>query len=262
MKKNLTIWGIVFLVLISGCEKKIPVEITKFTPQSEFIFIGTLQLKNSATLLVENNKNLAVVLVDKILYAPTIFNHWEKKQITVKLNDLEKFQQGEKAVFFTKSWLFSDEIAVVEIGSFKPETLNDKELSTQILSVKSQEQDNHLKERLNKADYVILGTITGIQKSEAEPMVTEHDPQWMNAEIKVETVLKGNIKESTFTISYPGSKDVMWMDVPKLKEGMDGIWILYAESQQGFKSPHPAIFTQGDFLNREELNRCQKLIGK
>lgn len=251
---------------LPGCAYRAAPEIREFTPQSEFIFVGTVQLTNSSTLMAGDVKNLAVVQIDKILRAPAIFQGRQKEQITVKMQSLKDAEVGQQRLFFTNGWLFAESLAVVEVGSSRlaDSRADIAELRSQVEQVVQDTREKALSERLARASVVVYGTVTAVAKDpNAVPMITEHDPDWWTATIAVESVLKGlkgKIPKATLKISFAHSMDVVWANAPKPKKGDLGIWILHEEFPGGLKAPHPAPFESEDFRPRDDLDLIRRLV--
>jgi len=105
-------------------------------------------------------------------------------------------------------------------------------------------------ERVASADVVIRGRVTAVRVvPEAEPArraaraaaaaaeaprrrpITEHDPQWREAEIEVDEVEKGPRKRRV-VVRFPGSDDVRWYRAPKFQPGQEGVFILQKTTEQ------------------------------
>jgi hypothetical protein len=56
--------------------------------------------------------------------------------------------------------------------------------------------------------------------------ITEHDPQWREAEIEVDAVEKGGTGKKKVVVRFPGSDDVRWYKAPKFQPGQEGVFIL------------------------------------
>jgi len=61
--------------------------------------------------------------------------------------------------------------------------------------------------------------------------ITEHDPQWREAEIEVDEVEKGPRKRRV-VVRFPGSDDVRWYRAPKFQPGQEGVFILQKATEQ------------------------------
>lgn len=240
-------------------------EIREITPKAEFIFIGTIQLKNSSTLtlLAGNVEDLAVVQVDEILQAPAIFQRLQQVQITVKMKHLADAKIGEQRVFFANGWLFGESLAVVEVSSYR---LEEREaaitkLRSQVEEVVQDTKEKALSKRLARASVVVYGRVTAVAEDpNVKPMLTEHDPDWWTATVAVETVLKGNVPDTTLTFSFAHSTDVMWANAPKPEEGELGIWILHDQFPEGLEAPNSAPLESEDFRPPDDLQVVQRLV--
>jgi hypothetical protein len=98
----------------------------------------------------------------------------------------------------------------------------------------SQDQisDQDLQNRLNSADFVVIGRVTqvhrwNVPKSATPHRVSEHDPDWHEAVIQVQSVLKGGqVKGNKVVVRFPGRNDVAWVHSPKFEKNQQGIFCL------------------------------------
>ncbi|HEX5758167.1 MAG TPA: hypothetical protein VF121_03140 [Thermoanaerobaculia bacterium] len=103
-------------------------------------------------------------------------------------------------------------------------------------------------DRVASADVVVRGRVTAVRvASEERPAprtstrrgvtaaateaprrkpITEHDPQWREAEIEVDEVEKGGTGKKKVVVRFPGSDDVRWYKAPKFQPGQEGVFIL------------------------------------
>ncbi len=102
-------------------------------------------------------------------------------------------------------------------------------------------------ERLAGADVVVRGRVTAVRvaQTEAPPRrtgargvaaaaaaapvrrrISEHDPEWREAEIEVDEVVKGGLQTNRVVVRFPGSNDVRWYKAPKFEPGQEGSFIL------------------------------------
>jgi len=100
--------------------------------------------------------------------------------------------------------------------------------------------------------------------------VTEHDPDWQEATIHADSILKGSTASKDFIVHFPGSKDVAWYDSPKLKSGQEGVFLLKQDTISGTptvmfqnkKVPAYTALNPGDVLGKEEAQRVRSLATK
>jgi hypothetical protein len=95
---------------------------------------------------------------------------------------------------------------------------------------------------------------------------SEHDPQWHEAEIEIEEVVKGDVPEARTVVLFPASTDVMWYRAPKLTPGQQGVWVLHDEQiPESVASAFPSVFTAldpTDVRPREELEHVRELVDR
>jgi hypothetical protein len=105
------------------------------------------------------------------------------------------------------------------------------------------------RDRVAGASLIVTGHVSAVhQVSDREPQVlSEHDPDWHEAEVQVESVEKGGHEESAVTVRFPASTDVRWHASPKFTEGDEGVWLLRRE-QAVHTALHPL-----DFRGKDEL---------
>lgn len=98
-----------------------------------------------------------------------------------------------------------------------------------------------LRDRLNGADYVVKAKVVNIERVGTSRSISEHNPDWQRATLKVGSVLfaKRSIVffdgKNEINIYFPASNDVAWTEWPKFRKGQKGIWILYYTKNQALK---------------------------
>ncbi|MDD5570821.1 MAG: hypothetical protein PHD97_06650 [Bacteroidales bacterium] len=250
------------VILLSACQRnvKVPDEINRFTAGADFIFRGTIQLLNTSTIDAEDPTNMAVVKVDKVISSSDNLREFEGQQITVRLKDVAKAKKEESRIFFTRTVFLGESIGVDEVGSFAENKYQDPE--KQINTAKQDISDEKLKVRISSSELVVSGKIVSIRKSSTQyDKVSEHNPQWMEAEIEVTGMFKG-AETKKITILFPGSDDEAYMDSPKYKEGDTGIFILRKNNiKMGDEKMFSMVFKQ-DFLDINQSEKIKILIKK
>ena len=108
----------------------------------------------------------------------------------------------------------------------------------------------------------MIGKVTAVRKSDIPHMITEHDPDWQEADIEVTTVLRGSAPAGRVTILFPATDDPMWFGAPKFAKDMDGIWLLRPFTLGGRRLPHLTAPERGDFRSRAEEARIRRLLPK
>jgi hypothetical protein len=245
-------------------EADVSAEMEKLVQQAPFIFRGTVQKVSETTMpsVISATESDAVVKIDEILKAPAGLKGFQGKEITVRLLKAGSKKTGDQAVFFTRGWLYGKGLAVAEVGS--QDVRETPGFKRSIAEAINKGEDNALAARTQKADLVVEGKVTAVRQADRARFRSEHDPDWWEATIEVARALKGDPRGRTVTVLYPNSRDEMWIDSPKFKEGEEGIWIL--QKNQNEKGPakfRVAGYTalgKLDFQEKNQAERVQRVI--
>jgi hypothetical protein len=178
------------------------------------------------------------VRVDSVLKKPPAVSLKKGDNVTVEVKDPGAFQPGMEVTFYTDGWMFGSGVAVKELshtiwpgGGTPGETVRSEEKA--LGQIEQQIGDDELKQRLASADFVVIGRVTDVRKWTAPEItsvphrVTEHDPDWHDAVIKIESVLKGpKPKKNELVVRFPQCNDVAWAHAPKFEKHEEGIFVL------------------------------------
>jgi hypothetical protein len=131
-----------------------------------------------------------------------------------------------------------------------------------------------MRRRIEAADVVIAGRVTTVRPSEQtaetalaeQPSrpISEHDPQWWEAVIDVESVVKGELEPAPTVVLFPGSMDVLWHAVPKFRPGQEGVWFLHRQQVPPVvDAVFQRVFTvldRDDYQEKDRLDDVKRLI--
>ncbi len=111
---------------------------------------------------------------------------------------------------------------------------------------------NAVRARSNYADLVIIGTVLEVRvmsPKQGAPL-TEHDPAWCDAVVRVDKVIKGAKEDALHTVivRFASSNDVRWHRAPKFSVGQEGVWMLGNRSEQGMVAHAAAEVPRGQYL--------------
>jgi hypothetical protein len=215
----------------------------------------------------------AIVRVDEVLQVSEKLGDFRDKEITVQLAELGSLGEGQAAVFFTNSWLYGKSIAVQEIGRIElSEVQSLAEIYEEIANTLMKLADASLKDRINSSEAIVVGRVSEVRplpinhpfRQDERRWISEHDPQWQEALIRIESVEKGTISELTTTVLFPSSMDVMWYSSPKFDVNQEGIWILSRNQSQELdrsriQSPDQVIYTALEPLDFHPLNQVERI---
>jgi hypothetical protein len=242
-------------------------QVEEWLQQSQWVIRGTIDKVGATTMkAVPVSGNVAIVRVEDILDGPSQFADQRGREITLYSGNPQGLVAGKRAVFFTRSWLYGESLAVIEVGRF--EEGDQKALGDEITSARQNIEDRRLGDRIAKAELVVAGRVVETaraRQTDARRVETEHAPDWWQAEIDVQAMLKGTPREKT-AILYANSLDEMWIDSPKFKPGQEGIWILQRDQQEKgwpvLRIPGLTALDPLDYQPTQQLDRVRKLVAE
>ncbi|HEX4545409.1 MAG TPA: hypothetical protein VH110_03530 [Candidatus Acidoferrum sp.] len=216
---------------------------TALAKQSSIVFSGTVgQLAATSFADAPKSAKTIVVRVDSVLKKPSAVSLKRGDNVTVEVKDASVFQEGTHATFYTDGWIFGSGVAVKELGhEIGPSVAQPNTASGAVEKKHGQEQigDQELRDRLNSADFVVIGRVTDVHrwavpKSVTPSRVTEHDPDWHEAVVEVQSVLKGGkAKGNKIVVRFPQRNDVAWAHSPKFEKNQRGIFCLNRDQVSG-----------------------------
>jgi hypothetical protein len=226
--------------------------------QSSIIFAGTVsQLEATSFADVPKSTQTIVVRVESVLKKPPAVSLKKGDNVTVEVKDPGAFRPGMEVTFYTDGWIFGSGVAVKELShtmrpsARKPGGKADAEEKA-IGQIQQQISDQELRQRLASADFVVIARVTDVRTWTAPEVasvphrVTEHDPDWHDAVIKIESVLKGpKIKKNKLVVRFPQCNDVAWVHSPKFEKHQEGIFFLKRDEVSGA----PVALLEGDEVN-------------
>ena len=210
--------------------------------RSSIIFIGTVTKTGAVSFSgVPASRNTLVVRVDRIIDKPGAVSLAEGKDITVAVEDTAAFHVGTRATFYAEGWVVGEGIAVKELAHdlipAVSSRLSQGQDEARVKRVKQERADAEMKERIDGADMVAVGRVVSVKPlALATPdhrPITEHNPEWQEATITVETGLKGIASGKQVVVRFPASEDVAHYGAPKFKVDQQGVFILKKDTITG-----------------------------
>jgi len=236
--------------------------------RSQWVFRATVEAAGATTLrAAPASANTFAVRVDEIMHGPPTLADQRGRTITLYSHAPQGLEKGTHAVFFTRSWLYGESVAVVEVGRATEREVadvrRDLEAARQVIT------DQHLQERIGRAELVIAGKVLRAQpapRGDQRRPTTEHDPDWWIAEVEVASVEKGKAQERIVPVLFAHSRDEMWIDSPKFEPGQAGVWILQRDqTEKGWpvlRIPGLSALDPLDFQPPHELERVRGLMAR
>ena len=242
--------------------------------KASIVFSGTVsQLAATSFADVPKSPQTIVVSVDAILKKPAAVSLKKGDSVTVEVKDASAFQEGAHATFYTDGWIFGSGIAVKELGHVLGEAAPAAGVSAH---GQDQLSDQELKDRMNASDFVVIGRVTDVRrwnapktKSGSPLRVTEHDPDWHEAVVQIQSVLKGGqVKGNRVVVRFPNQNDVAWVRSPRFMKNQRGIFCLNRDKGTGapttkLGSQEVYVYTclgHGDALPLAEEARVRALL--
>ncbi|HKW31509.1 MAG TPA: hypothetical protein VJN92_00785 [Candidatus Acidoferrum sp.] len=248
MKTSSIFVGAGLLLVLCGCTNAATPQATDraaLTTKSSIIFSGTVsQLAATSFADVPKSAQTIVVRVDSVEKKPAAVSLKKGDSVTVEVKDASAFQEGTHATFYTDGWIFGAGVAVKELGhelGTATEPVNVASTGKPSGQGKDEISDQELVDRMKASDFVVVGRVTNVRKwnvpkpkSGAPSRVTEHDPDWHEAVVQVESVLKGGkVKGNTVIVRFPNRNDVAWVSSPKFAKNQRGIFCLNRDQSTG-----------------------------
>jgi len=251
-------------------------QIKKYATEAHFIFSGKVVKTRASTIEQIATDNTVIILVEKVIKAPEMFMALGGQNITVRFKKLPQLRVGSSVTIFCNGWIFGKTLAVDAIGYTKDTDKN--ELVKKIQLSRTAFKDDVLKKRIDSATMGVVGTVVKVEKTDKDTETThfsEHDPNWHEATINVDEVVKGKKNTKEIKVLFPRSDDVRWHKINKYSEGQKGIWLLQKGRKQDRSGIHPKVLAAippdkdilttlhpVDFLTINELGKVKSLLKK
>jgi hypothetical protein len=234
--------------------------------RAAFVFSGEVQRFEPGLRIAMPPRGIVVRVID-VLSAPPAVSVRAGDRVVVQLNEASSLKTGARAVFYTNGWIYDRYLTVREVGH-TPSLAGLLQIKDVISRARTEAEDDSVRARLADAELVVAGEVRSVRPFEAanrRSPVTEHTANWWIAEIAVTQSLKGTVRQNTVAVAFPNSRDVMWADSPKFKEGDQGVWILHqlkslAEFFAGTQDPVYTAINRRDFLSAAEAEHVRALL--
>jgi hypothetical protein len=232
---------------------------------SPFIFTGQVRKRRAATLsLVDPTVLDAVIAVERVLRRPEGIIDFSGMDVTLRGNSAVELADGRTALFAADGWLYGESLALIEVARLAGSESNAEK---RIKEAERRAAVDAVRDRLRRADLVVAAIVekTNPLGDKELPPASEHDPQWWEAWLKVESVEKGK-QPRQLRVLYPASIDEAWAESPKFKPGDDGVFLLQRDQQErgpahyrrrGLTALHPL-----DVQPRGRLDELRRLLGR
>ena len=232
MKHKLWLGSIIsFCLAITQCngQGNYPPELDKMVADAPLVFKAKIVLLHTTTTNEPDVSNAGVVVVSEVIDAPDAFRNIAGQQVTIRFSDINKMNVGEERIFFTDPYWIGESLGATEKGSISSndKLFENRDISKLINQARTKQDDEKLRMLLRESKITVTGKVIRVTKPDSQPMIgSEHDPEWREAEIQIDETLKGKAAGQTIKILFSASKDVMFFEAPKFREGDEGIFII------------------------------------
>jgi len=240
--------------------------------RSQFVFECTVEATAKSMLPdLPVDERTIVAKIEKVLHGPAALAQAAGSEVTVQLAEgLPVLAVGDRAVLFTTAIAFGQHMAVAEVGRTAPDAVGSSIMaagapatlpgarpgrSHPVLEAAAQLETDRLRAHAAEAEDVVVGRILSLEKV-GPPSISEHDPDWWRATINVEHSEKGKAT-GQIQVLYPGSSDVHWAHLPKLRPGQEGLWILHATGVDLAQMAPYSLLDADDAHPADQLDRLR-----
>ena len=231
--------------------------------QASFVFVGTVARLGATTVRTYAvQPGTAVVKVDRVFRAPEAVGNLSGREITVQLNAPPDVKAGDEAIFFARGVIFAESIVVQEVAPrHKVAAPTRAKQLALVHDVVQRLPDLQVQAHAAESDLVVVGRVTAVRTVPTPPgPITHHDPDWQEAEVAVESVESGKLDQKTIAFLFPASEDVKWYHAPKLKAGMEGVFLLHKRQVEELKRESHVILDPMDFHPRERVEGIRRTL--
>jgi hypothetical protein len=132
----------------------------------------------------------------------------------------------------------------------------------QILAVRAQTAEENLRERAAGALLVVAGKVLAVNPLGRTGVRSEHEADWAQAVVQVDSVEKGALREKTVSVDFPQSTDERWLLSPKFEPGESGIWLLRHQTNLGLPPDAWLALAPLDFQPSAQQRTMRRLLAK
>ena len=224
-------------------------DLQKWVDDSTLIFKGTIVALDSNVDSIGPGDNPVTVRIDEVELgtqrAQENFGSLVGKELTAIWDPTSRGamerKAGISAVFFVNPLLYEKNVAVTAVAVANNQTV--KNLPKRLRFAIEQKQKKPLNDAVKRADRIVTGVVQEVRALPEEKLAklqklanghdlySEHSPKWMEAVIRVQSVLKGDQSEKMLLLVFPSTDDRMWAESPKFKAGQSGTWLLHSGAQ-------------------------------
>jgi hypothetical protein len=235
----------------------------RLVEEAGFIFRGKVIRHGTtdAQLMASAAGKTVTVEIEEILHSTAVLRGLKGKEVTVVTEHAAAMEDGSALILFTNCVSLGDYVVVRELGDLNAS----REAEREVMQAVKTANEQPLRRRVESADLIVTGKVLDSRSAGATSLLkSEHDPDLWIARVEVRAVLKGKEVKGEIEVLFPNSTDIVWYKVPKLREGMTGIFLLQhlkaKEAPKEVARPIYQITDPLDFLPDERLQDVQRAL--
>lgn len=232
--------------------------IMSLTRDTGLIFAGTVfKLGDSTVPSLPAQPDFVVIRVERGLRVEPVLGDLRDKLITMAPREPGRLRVGERAVFFTHSWIHGGGIAVQEVNHLSIDAADAVAAAVERLP------EEYLMDRVRSAELVVLADVESIE--ELPRMSFERDAAlWAAAHLRVERVLRGPAVTEA-VVYFPTSVGPPWFTAPRFHVGQRGVFLLHEPvrkrwSEKVLESGSLVALDPNDYQSEEKLPVVERAV--
>ena len=207
--------------------------------QSDVIVRGrVLRTNASDDPLVPPSGRTAVLAVLEMYAGSEIAGDQKGRNMTVILSRPGAVKSGEQLIFFGKVRSIGTSMTIADQREVRAEGADTSTTAALSRGIQAR-KDRPIRDRLAVASLVFRGVVQTVRPLEPpasaaarQPRTTEHDPEWNAATVRIVTPFRGGHAGDIVTIIFAGSRDIVWVNSPKLTPGEDAVFLPHTPTKE------------------------------
>lgn len=235
--------------------------VEQLTRSSEITFRGTLLQVGSGNIAgLAPEKRLAVVRVEEVIRTSAGLGNFQGQDVTIRLQAAGA-AAGEEAVFYARPWRIGENLAFAEVGRLHGDA-NPRAVREQTAAAGRQAGGESLARQLAKADLVVTGEVISTRPAQLDrqPLGSAEDPEWWEAVLRVDAVLRGTPPGTEVVLLFPNNPTGTWAQVPKIEVGWEGLWLLDSTAIAALEAPAWMLREPRNLLSPDEVDTARRLL--
>jgi len=201
--------------------------VDKAAPDAHIVFVGRVIKAHASNLKqLAATPATALVRVDQVIEVPPSLVGIKGDVIVVQFAKPDAMKQDEEAIFLTTGLLYGEHLAVREVARL-PRSVDADAVRKQLQAMRDRQSQAALAARATSARLIITGKVVRIAPAKALSR-SEHEPELATAIVEIAGTIKGEARGQV-AIVFSQSGDERWVRSPKLRVGMEAVFLAHAE---------------------------------